>query len=146
MRLSQNCHKSTACPTCSFRQWDFAVPPSEGLGGDYVPSSNPGCLVTPSHSDFQGLVLLGGPFLGPSHLTVRKTKQPMEDNPAELPADNKHQLASHESEPWIPPGPLLTHPSWCRMERKWETFLLRKVKLHKWNTCRCEPLNVVVVC
>lgn len=69
--------------------------------------SNPGRLVTTGAMlcDFQGLALLGGSFLGPRHLTVRKTKQPVEDYSAELPVDNEHQLASHELEPWIPQAP-----------------------------------------
>ena len=39
---------------------------------------------------------------------MRKTKQPMEDNSAELPVHNEHPLASHESESRIlqaPPEP-----------------------------------------
>lgn len=78
---------------------------------------------------------------GPQHhLTMRRPKQPREDNPAELAADSKHQFANHEIKPTYPAVPCGATPADAARSRD-ELSLLGQATLHERNNCCHQPLS-----
>ena len=100
-------------PTCSLYQLDFDTPPVGG-GGGYIPSSwiLTGLWLQKWLSVTSKTWFSWHAHSWPqNHLTMRKPKQPREDNPAELAADSKHQSATHEIKPTDPPVPCGAAPA-----------------------------------